>query len=123
MDSVYCYLSLTSYPASNHSLCDICCLDDRIPECKVLLLLIINREEITSPLHFKLTLATNAKFSSISYCSLENPVPYVYLFDLIACIMPDPFFISGKITAALVVVLVVPILVVNCKQFRSLKID
>ncbi|KAJ3923812.1 hypothetical protein F5877DRAFT_62937 [Lentinula edodes] len=73
-----------------------------IPECKVLLLLIINREEITSPLHFKLTLATNAKFSSISYCSLENPVP-------------------GKITAALVVVLVVPILVVNLLIYLSFR--
>ncbi|GAV99239.1 hypothetical protein F5879DRAFT_83052 [Lentinula edodes] len=49
-----------------------------------------------------LTLATNAKFSSISYCSLENPVP-------------------GKITAALVVVLVVPILVVNLLIYLSFR--
>jgi hypothetical protein len=62
-----------------------------------------------------MALATpNAKFSSISYCSLESNIPWVttlylcYLLHLIS-------LFSGRITSALDITLVLPILVLNCR--------
>ncbi|KAJ3979325.1 hypothetical protein F5890DRAFT_1478633 [Lentinula detonsa] len=50
----------------------------------------------------KMSFATNVKFSSVSYCSLENHLP-------------------GRITAALVIILIVPMLVLNLLIYLSFR--
>ncbi|KAJ3793052.1 hypothetical protein GGU11DRAFT_801205 [Lentinula aff. detonsa] len=49
-----------------------------------------------------MSFATNVKFSSVSYCSLENHLP-------------------GRITAALVIILIVPMLVLNLLIYLSFR--